>query len=149
MPLASAIWPSYIKPKISWPRPNPLLAGTHDQRKAPGPDHIEVADAASGLAELYVKLLGTRRPSQLHLRSLAYLEKALGPITPMSGSCSTTWRGLHRVRGRYAEAEALQQRSLAIREKALGPENTDVALSLGNLALVYQALGRYTEAEPM
>ncbi len=52
-------------------------------------------------------------------------------------------------RGRYAEAEPLQQRALALREHAFGPDHPDVAAGLNNLANLYHDQGRYAEAESL
>lgn len=49
-------------------------------------------------------------------------------------------------RGRYGEAEPLQQRALAIRERAFGCDHPEVAESLHNLANVHCVRGRYAEA---
>jgi eukaryotic-like serine/threonine-protein kinase len=54
---------------------------------------------------------------------------------------------VHRARGAYEEAKALQERALAIREETLGPEHPDLATNLNNLATVYDALGSYEEAK--
>ncbi len=67
-------------------------------------------------------------------RSLAILEKALGPEHPHVATSLNNLAGLYRAQGKYAEAEPLLKRSLAISEKALGPEHPDVATSLNNLA---------------
>jgi tetratricopeptide (TPR) repeat protein len=52
-------------------------------------------------------------------------------------------------RGRYSEAEPLQQQALAMRKQLLGDEHLDVGDSLNNLALLYNHQGRYGEAEPL
>ena len=54
-----------------------------------------------------------------------------------------------RKRGRYAEAQTLNERALAIREKALGPDGADVAKSLNDLAALLSDTGRYAEAQPL
>jgi eukaryotic-like serine/threonine-protein kinase len=54
---------------------------------------------------------------------------------------------VHRARGAYEEAKALQERALAIREETLGPEHPYLATNLNNLATVYDALGMYEEAK--
>ncbi len=70
----------------------------------------------------------------LYQRSVAILEKALGPEHPDVAASLNNLAGLYKVQGHYAEAEPLYKRSLAINEKALGPEHPDVAASLNNLA---------------
>ena len=62
----------------------------------------------------------------LYKRSLAIVEKALGPDHPDVGTVAQQPRRLYRSQGRYAEAEPLFKRTLAICEKALGPDHPDV-----------------------
>ncbi len=71
----------------------------------------------------------------LYQRSLAIVEKALGPEHPHVATSLNNLARLYRDQGHYAEAEPLYQRSLEIREKALGPEHPDVARSLISLGL--------------
>ena len=52
-------------------------------------------------------------------------------------------------RGRYAEAELLQQRALALRERALSPNHPAIAQSLNNLTELYRNQGHWVEAEPL
>jgi tetratricopeptide (TPR) repeat protein len=54
-----------------------------------------------------------------------------------------------RKRGRYPEAQPLNERALAIREKALGPDHLEVAESLNDLAKIHWQRGRYAEAQGM
>jgi tetratricopeptide (TPR) repeat protein len=82
-------------------------------------------------------------------RSLAILEKALGPDHPDVAMSLNNLAALHEAQGQYAQAEPLLKRSLAIREKAIGPDHPDVAVSLNNLGELYRAQGRYAQAEPL
>ena len=92
-------------------------------------------------------LYGDAEP--LFQRSLAILEKALGPDHPDVATSLNNLATLYRNQGRYVEAETLFVRSLAIREKALGPDHPDVAGSLNSLAELYRNQGKYDEAEPL
>src|SRR6516164_8555765 len=56
-------------------------------------------------------------------RSLAILEKTLGPEDPKIAALLSNLAELYDAEGRYADVEPLYKRSLAIREKALGPEH--------------------------
>ena len=86
----------------------------------------------------------------LYKRSLAIMEKALGPDHPMVALSLNNLALLYRAMDRFAEAESLcYKRSLAIMEKALGPDHPDVATSLENLALLYRAIKREKEAEEL
>ena len=52
-------------------------------------------------------------------------------------------------RGKYLDAENLQQQVLAIHEKTLGPESPTTANSMSNLARVFDIQGKYAEAEKL
>ena len=52
-------------------------------------------------------------------------------------------------RGRYADAEPLNQHAINIAERALSPDHPILAATLNNLAAVYEEQGRYAEAEPL
>ncbi len=58
----------------------------------------------------------------LYKRSLAILEKALGPEHPNVAMSFNNLALLYEAQGRYGDAEPLYKRSLAISEKVLGPE---------------------------
>jgi tetratricopeptide (TPR) repeat protein len=81
-------------------------------------------------------------------RTLAIVEKSLGPDNPDVATALDNLAQLYSAQGRYADAEPLYKRSLAIREKALGPDHPNVALSLNNLAGLYLIQGRYGDVEP-
>ncbi len=82
-------------------------------------------------------------------RSLAILEKALGPEHPKVGTSRNNLATLYQQQGRYTDAEALYRKGLTIVEEALGSEHPDFAALLSNLAEVYRAQGRLAEAEPL
>jgi len=56
---------------------------------------------------------------------------------------------LHRIQGRYSEAEPLYLQTLNIRKRLFGLEHPDVAQSLNNLAALYHAQGNYPAAEEL
>jgi tetratricopeptide (TPR) repeat protein len=85
----------------------------------------------------------------LYQRSLAILEKALGPEHPNVASNLNNLALLYHSLGDYAKAEPLYQRALAIDEKALGLEHPNVATDLNNLAALYDHMGAYAKAEPL
>ena len=80
-------------------------------------------------------------------RSLAILERLLGPEHPTIARGLNNLAELYQVEGNYAAAERLFQRALAIREKSVGPQHPDVAYSLNNLAKLYAIQGNYVAAE--
>ena len=89
---------------------------------------------------------GVPDPAPLYKRSLAVVEKALGPDHPQVATSLNSLAALYRNQGLYGDAEPLFKRSLAIVEKALGPEHPDVATSLENYADLQRKTGRDTEA---
>jgi tetratricopeptide (TPR) repeat protein len=86
-------------------------------------------------------------PKLLFRRSLATLERVLGPEHPNVAASLNNLAGFYRAQGNDADAASLYWRSLAIKEKALGPEHPSVATSLNNLAALYCDQGNYAEAE--
>ena len=116
-----------------------------------GPEDSDLA-LANGLHSEALKLYEEGKyaeAEQLYERSLAILEKALGPEHPDVATSLNNLAVLCEMQGKYARAESLYERSLAIREKALGPEHPDVATSLNNVGLLYQSQEKYAEAEPL
>ena len=94
------------------------------------------------LAHLYSLQRRYAEAEPLFERSLAIMEKTLGPDHPDTAVTLERWAVLHDVRGRYAQAEPLYQRVLAIREKTSGAEHVDVAVVLDKLASTYRVQGR-------
>jgi tetratricopeptide (TPR) repeat protein/CHAT domain-containing protein len=82
-------------------------------------------------------------------RSLAIVEKTLGPNHPAVAEPLNALANLYYHQGRYKEAEPLFKRSLAIFEKKFGSNQIDVGTLLSNLANLYTSQGRYKDAEPM
>ena len=99
-----------------------------------------VPTSLNNLAELYRAQGKYTEAEPLHQRSLAILEKALGPEHPNVGGSLNNLAELFRTQGKYAEAEPLYQRSLANMEKALGPEHPNVATLLENYATLLRKL---------
>ena len=88
-------------------------------------------------------------PEPFYQRSLAILQKALGPDHLDVATSLINLAKLYETQGRHAEAEPLYQRSLAIREKVLGPDHPDVGLVTQLPRQTYQSRGRYADAEPL
>jgi len=82
-------------------------------------------------------------------RSLAILEKTLGPEHPDVATSLENLAALYEAMVVYAKAEPLYHRALAIREKSLGQGHPGVAASLNGLAGLYYAMGAYAKAEPL
>jgi tetratricopeptide (TPR) repeat protein len=115
----------------------------------------EAAVASSPMAGLPYSELGIQyarsgrldEAEALFKKSIAILEKTVGPMHPDLAKSLNNLAELYRTQNRESEAEAVHQRILAIRERTLGPNHPDVAKSLNNLALIYHAQKRYAAAE--
>jgi hypothetical protein len=65
------------------------------------------------------------------------------------------WRLLHNIgqcsliKGKYAEAEAINRQTLQLKEIVLGKEHPETLGSMNNLASSFRQQGKYTEAEAM
>ena len=55
--------------------------------------------------------------------------------------------GIHRVQGKYTEAEPLYRRALAYAEKKLGSDDPEVSSVLNDLAVLYKYTGKFAKAE--
>jgi len=113
-----------------------------------GPDDINLARGPMhSVAELY-RLQGHLAESeQLHQRSLAIIENAVGPehqdvAFPLYGLAE-----LRLATGKYGEAEAFYHRALAVRDRALGPEHPETARVLDGLARLCEQTNRTAEAQ--
>ena len=124
------------------------LAAVKAAESRSGPDHPDVGEALSNLANLY-RFDGKYDAAEpLYQRALAIAGKASGPAHADVALGLDRLATLYRIQKRYAEAEALLKRSLAIRETAFGADAPQVYPSLENLAVLYQAEGRPAYAEP-
>jgi len=95
-----------------------------------GRDHPDVANSLNNLAALYLEQGRYADAKPLFKRSLAILEKSLGPDHPGVATALNNLAELYRDQGRYVDAEPLYNRSLAIWEKSLGPDHPSVATAL-------------------
>ena len=141
-------------PKVgleTWPQCERLLPHARAALKAlPGtPTVLAAARLANNCAAYLLERGEYRAAEPLQRRSLAILEKALGPDHPDVARSLNDLSVLCYQQGRYAETEPMHARVLAILEKALGPDHPDVAMSLNNLAGLYNRQGRYAEAEAL
>jgi tetratricopeptide (TPR) repeat protein len=113
-----------------------------------GPEHPDVAQSLTNLAELYERKGQYAETEPLYKRALAILEKAHGPEHPDLSKTLNSFARSYRVQSRFADAEPLYGRALAIREKVF-PNRPELAQSLYGLAALYGAQGRYVEAESL
>jgi tetratricopeptide (TPR) repeat protein len=106
--------------------------------------------AALPYSELGIQYAQSGRPAEAEAvfkKSIAILEKTVGPMHPDLAKSLNNLAELYRTENRETEAEPLNQRILAIRERTLGPDNPEVGKSLYNLALIYHTQKRYDMAE--
>jgi tetratricopeptide (TPR) repeat protein len=106
-----------------------------------------VARSLNNLAAIYQAQERYTHAEPLYRRSLAIVEKALGPNDPAVATGLNNLAEVLRAQRRDGETEPLLRRALAIFEKAVESNPSAVATTLNNLALLYQAQGRYAEAE--
>jgi CHAT domain-containing protein/tetratricopeptide (TPR) repeat protein len=114
-----------------------------------GPEHPDVADSLTRLAEIHESLRQYPEALLLYERSLSIWEKTLGPEHLQVADSLNSMALLDRSMGDYSKALPLYERSLSIRKEILGPEHPDVATSLNNLAVVYHSMGEYAKALPL
>ncbi len=111
------------------------------------PSHV--ATSLNNLGALYNEQGLYALAEPLYKRSLAIVEKALGPNHPRVATGLNNLALLYKTQGKFALAEPLYKRALAIHEKALGPDHPQVAIGLSNLADLYRATDREAEAEKL
>lgn len=116
------------------------------------PEFMRELDEAKELQESVEKFRSEnklREAIPLAERSLAIMEKILGPADPVVAVRLSDLASLHVGLGAYAEAERLLARAGGIAEKAMQPSDPKRAAILGNLGYVYARLGMREKAEPL
>jgi CHAT domain-containing protein len=81
-------------------------------------------------------------------RSLAIVEKGLGPEHPEVANALSNLAVLYDTEARYSAAEPMLRRALAIDEKNFGPAHPNVGVRLSNLATLYYMQGDAAAALP-
>jgi tetratricopeptide (TPR) repeat protein/class 3 adenylate cyclase len=114
-----------------------------------GPDHPDVAESLSNVANLYFVQADYARAEPLCKRSLTIREEVLGSDHPDVAESLHNLAELYLKQGKYDKGESLSKRSLAIREEVLGPDHLDVGTSLSTLAALNASLGDYARAETL
>jgi CHAT domain-containing protein/Tfp pilus assembly protein PilF len=113
-----------------------------------GPEHPDVAQSLSLLANIYRKLGDFAMAGQLHLHALEIREKVFGPEHPLVAVSLQSLALSYHLEGDYEKASPLYQRAFAIRQKALSPDHPDIAESLNGLANLFGDQGDNLKAEP-
>ena len=112
-----------------------------------GPDHPQVAGAASNLG-LALRALGDYSGAQaLYERALGIYDATFGPDNPEISTVLNNLGMVLRALGDYAGAKTAFERALRIDEAALGPDHPNVAIRAANLGAALHGLGDYTEAK--
>lgn len=114
-----------------------------------GPRDMRLPSTLNRLAQVYHDQGKYGQAEPLYKRSLALVEKVLGPAHPDVAANLNNLATLYRDEGQYEHAEVLYRRSLGIVRKAMGPDSQDVAITLNNLAELYSDEGKYDAAEPL
>jgi tetratricopeptide (TPR) repeat protein len=114
-----------------------------------GPRDMRLPSTLNRLAQVYHDQGEFSKAEPLYKRSLALVEKNLGPAHPDVAANLNNLATLYRDEGQFEHAEVLYRRSLGIVRKAQGPESQDVAITLNNLAELYADEGKYDAAEPL
>ena len=82
----------------------------------------------------------------LYQRSLAILEKALGPDHPRVTLSRSNLAHFYHIQGKYRPAEPLLKQVLKIQEKILGGKHPALAEVLETYAVLLRETGRAAEA---
>jgi CHAT domain-containing protein/Tfp pilus assembly protein PilF len=113
-----------------------------------GPEHPDVAQSISLLANLYRNLGDFAKAGQLHHRALEIREKVFGPEHPLVAAALQNIALVYHLEGNYEKAEPLYQRAFVIRQKALSPDHPEIAESLNGLANLHGDQGDNLKAVP-
>ncbi len=108
-----------------------------------------MAAALNNLAELFQSQRRYADAEPLHVRSVAIIEKALGPDHPTVALTIGTLGSFLKSEGRLDEAESLLKRALDAGQKALGAEHPQVVGATVQLAELYGLQGRVAEAREL
>jgi tetratricopeptide (TPR) repeat protein len=112
-------------------------------------DEVEWATTANSLGILYKYMGRYDEAEPLYQKSLAILERNIGPDHHDIASLYHNLGGLEHARGNYAKGEPFARRSVEIREAALGPDHPHVAADVAALAALIDGQKRFEEAEPL
>lgn len=126
-----------------------LKRALREAESTSGPNHPDVAECLTTLADFYVSRRQYSLAEPLLQRALVMWETAMGQdhvyVAPSLDNLAT----FYSLQGQYAKAEELIKRALASREAALGPDHVAVALGLNQLSDVYLKQGKYTQVEQL
>ncbi len=149
------------------------LAGVAARASANDPAACAALPDPEGSADLLYELAGFYHGRGAYARAASAYRELVGHLAPGSfdpappagdGRAVGSWQEVdslpvaqmlnslarvHRLQGRYAQAECLGKRALAVRKRALGDHHPQVAQSLEELGELYVCLGRYQQAQAL
>jgi len=114
--------------------------------KLRGPDHPEVAAAATNLGYVLSHAGDGAGARQQYSNALRIWKGSFGPDHPKVARALLNFAGLQLQAGNYTAARPLITQALTIQEHRLGAEHPDVAATLATLAEVDAHTGATTEA---
>ena len=118
--------------------------------KQPGFDQRDLAGMLNNLALLYTNQGRLTEAEPLYLRSLASVERTLGPEHLDVATSLNNLAALYVRQGRHPEAEALCRRSAADSAGSKpGNERPEMSTALSNLGTLLVDLGRYEDGEQL
>jgi tetratricopeptide (TPR) repeat protein len=114
------------------------------------------ADAGEAARRILEKRQQAQGEGHWEAVSAAWQLKALERVAALPADAQKEWRALGGIlresaqyvqRGRYAEAQRLDEKALVIRRNVLGEDHPDTAQSYNDLAYSLNAQGKYAEAQ--
>jgi tetratricopeptide (TPR) repeat protein len=108
---------------------------------ARGPEHGDVSESLSTLADLLQEAGDYPAARALYERALATNEKIFGPVHARTASSLNVLGYAVYFAGDLVQARKLVERGLAIRESVFGPDHLVPTYSLNNLGLILNAQG--------
>jgi serine/threonine-protein kinase len=124
-----------------------LRASLETRRETFGPEHLEVADSLSHLANVLLDQGEHAAAEPLFREALAMRRRLLGHDDgPVAATLSHLAR-LLQATGDYEEAERLHREALELYRELYGDEHAYVAVGLGNLAGLLRVKGHLADAE--
>ena len=99
------------------------------------------------LSRVYQNGADRQKAQPLYERTLALLERSVGPDHPRTAAVSRQLASFLTEDGDYVRADAMLHRALEIQERTLGPDDPQVGLTLRQLGFLLERRGDLTKAE--
>ncbi|MFN7939264.1 MAG: serine/threonine-protein kinase [Bryobacteraceae bacterium] len=121
------------------------LAQAIEARKKGG-DEAKLAEAYSGMADLYTLQAKYDRAIELELQMLAVLRRHYGELHPDVISCYSVLSRSYHDSGRHDEAVRYAEKAVEAARKVYGPDHPALAIDLSNLGMAYTQAGRFEDS---